>query len=98
MRYIPYLFAMLLAGLGYWVGVQRTENRYERDHLQTQKDLFEIADQLSEANRELEAYKDAQTQLVQDIEKDARAESDAHRPGISHSGLQRLQKRWGSAD
>jgi len=32
MRYLPYLFGIVLAGLGYWVGKAHTEDAYQADN------------------------------------------------------------------
>ena len=95
MRYLPYLFALVLAGLGYWVGVERTENQYAKQKARIQQDLFEVSEKLSEKTRQLEIYKHAQKDLVQELEEQARTNPGSDRPGIGPDGMRRLQKRWG---
>lgn len=98
MRYLPYLLALALAGLGYWVGVERTENHYQAERTRIQSKLFDLAEELSIKERELEEYRHAQATLVEQIEKEIRADSDTARPGIGNDGMRRLERRWGIQD
>lgn len=98
MKYLPYLFAILLAGLGYWVGKTYAEKSYQAQKIKTQQELFDVSEKLSEANTKLEKYRAAQENLARELEQQALDAPDAHRPGISVDGLQRLQRRWGTPD
>lgn len=95
MRYIPYIFALVLAGLGYWVGFERAERQYRLAHIQTQEELFEVSESLSRAQAQLERYRHEQSQHAEKIEKEVLADPDTRRPGISADGLRRLERRWG---
>ena len=94
MRYIPYLAIILFAGLGYWVGVERTEAQYEKARENFQRELFEVSDDLSEAQQALEFLRANQADRSKQIEDEISNDPDTSRPGISADGLRRLERRW----
>ena len=94
MRYIPYIFSILLAGLGYWVGVQRTENSFAAERVRIQNKLFVANNDLFIANQKLEELQSAQTKRAANIEAEIRMDPNTKRPGIGSDGLLRLERRW----
>lgn len=60
-----------------------------------QAELFELADQISAAEAELEARTRAMSERSREIENEARADSGACRR-VAPDSLQRLERRWGN--
>ena len=82
---------------GYHAGVAAEILRQGEERQDRQQELFHLADQLFQREAELETFRHAQTIHAQALEEAARADPNNVRPGISSGGLQRLERRWGSA-
>lgn len=95
---LPLVIVSFFAGLGYWVGVERTENQYETARENLQRELFEVSDDLSKAKQELEFLRANQANRSKQIEDEIRNDPDTSRPGISADGLRRLERRWALPD
>lgn len=60
-----------------------------------QSELFDLADQISAAEAELEARTRAMSERSREIENEARADIGACRR-VSPDSVQRLERRWGN--
>lgn len=99
----PYLIGLSIAvvlgvfGYGFIKGKSYAEASYEEDRLEFQKDLFDLADDISVKNAEILALQKTQKDLANALEIEANNADGSDNDGIATTGgLQRLERRWGS--
>ncbi|MEI4473587.1 hypothetical protein [Frigidibacter sp. MR17.24] len=67
------------------------------DRQRVERRLQDSADEIATRAAELEADRRRIDQLAQEIENEARKDPAGTRAGIDAAGMQRLERRWGSA-
>ena len=94
--------ALALAGAsffyGHYKGVELEKGRQEQSRLATQEQLFKLGEDLSRRAAEIETLKREREQYVQEIENEALDSLGSGNPGIGTSGMQRLERRWGTPE
>lgn len=82
--------------MGYNAGHAASEAAQEVARQATQKQLFQLGEELSRKATEIEAMDRERTARQKEFEDAARDAPGADRPGIGSDGVRRLQQRWGA--
>lgn len=83
---------------GYHKGTVNQIEKFEEDRQELQTDLLDLADQIREKNSIILREQREKEDLINELEEQANSAVGSGNPGVSTTGgLQRLEKRWGSA-
>jgi hypothetical protein len=90
-----FVFLIGVFSYGYYKGSLNELSKIEKERLNTQEQLFDLAEDLSLKTSKLIRLNNENKGLIHELEQSAIKAKGSNNPGISTiGGLQRLKRRW----